>query len=78
MSEPRGEVGIIVAMVGLETGIIGQGLFTAIVLMSIVTTLWAPPLIKVANKIDREPKPTLHPALVKKPTKKPRRANGPN
>lgn len=75
---PRGEVGIIVAMVGLETGIIGQGIFTAIVLMSIVTTLWAPPLIKVANKIDREPEPTLHPALVKKPARKPRRANGPN
>jgi Kef-type K+ transport system membrane component KefB len=72
---PRGEVGIIVAMVGLETGIIDQGLFTAIVLMSIVTTLWAPPLIKIANRIDKKPRATIHPSLAKKT---PRRANGPN
>jgi Kef-type K+ transport system membrane component KefB len=72
---PRGEVGIIVAMVGLEAGIVDQGLFTAIILMSIVTTLWAPPLIKIANRMEKKPKATIHPAL---PRKKPRRANGPD
>lgn len=72
---PRGEVGIIVAMVGLETGIIGQGMFTAIILMSIVTTLWAPPLVKIASKIEKKPQMSIHPSL---PRKTLRRANGPN
>ncbi|MFQ6128602.1 MAG: cation:proton antiporter [Thermoplasmata archaeon] len=72
---PRGEVGIIVAMVGLETGIVDQGLFTAIVLMSIVTTLWAPPLIKIANRIGKTPQASTQPSLLRK---KLRRANGPD
>ncbi|MFQ5909658.1 MAG: cation:proton antiporter [Thermoplasmata archaeon] len=70
---PRGEVGIIVAMVGLETGIIDQGLFTAVILMSIVTTLWAPPLIKLANKMEKTPKVSSQPVAQRKPG----RANGP-
>ncbi|MFQ6107620.1 MAG: cation:proton antiporter [Thermoplasmata archaeon] len=70
---PRGEVGIIVAMVGLETGIVDQGLFTAVILMSLVTTLWAPPLLKIANKIDRKHRTSSEPL----PQREVGKANGP-
>jgi Kef-type K+ transport system membrane component KefB len=39
---PRGEVAMIVALIGLESGLIGQGIFVAIVLMSLLTTLITP------------------------------------
>jgi Kef-type K+ transport system membrane component KefB len=43
---PRGEVGIIVASVGLSLTIISQDLYSVIIFMSIITTLMAPPLLK--------------------------------
>lgn len=46
---PRGEVGIIVATIGL--GIFGSGfspLYTIVVLMSVATTIIAPPLLSIA------------------------------
>ncbi|HEY3240755.1 MAG TPA: cation:proton antiporter, partial [Acidimicrobiia bacterium] len=43
---PRGEVGIIVASVGLAEGVIGQELYGVVVAMSIITTLAAPPVLK--------------------------------
>ena len=39
---PRGEVAMIVALIGLEGGIIGQGIYVAIVLMSLLTTVVTP------------------------------------
>jgi len=39
---PRGEVAMIVALIGLETGIIGQGVYVTLVLMSLLTTLITP------------------------------------
>jgi len=39
---PRGEVAMIVALLGLEAGIIGQGLYVALVLMSLLTTIITP------------------------------------
>jgi len=39
---PRGEVAMIVALIGLESGLIGQGVFVAIVLMSLLTTIVTP------------------------------------
>lgn len=39
---PRGEVAMIVALIGLQQGIIGQGLYVAIVLMSLLTTIITP------------------------------------
>jgi len=42
---PRGEVGIIVAMVGLSLNTIPDEMFSVVVFMSIVTTLLAPPLL---------------------------------
>ena len=39
---PRGEVAMIVALISLETGIIGQGVYVALVLMSLLTTVATP------------------------------------
>jgi Kef-type K+ transport system membrane component KefB len=39
---PRGEVAMIVALIGLEAGIIGQGVYVTLVLMSLLTTLITP------------------------------------
>jgi Kef-type K+ transport system membrane component KefB len=44
---PRGEVGIIVASVGLAEGVIGPDLYGVVVAMSILTTLGAPPFLKL-------------------------------
>ncbi|MGC8644066.1 MAG: cation:proton antiporter [Isosphaeraceae bacterium] len=43
---PRGEVGLIFAKKGLESGVFSEGLFTGVTLMVMVTTLMAPPLLK--------------------------------
>lgn len=53
---PRGEVGLVFAAIGRTLGIIDDSIFAAIVLMVIVTTLAAPPALKVAlsRQIDRE------------------------
>ncbi len=44
---PRGEVGLIFAQMGLTTGVLSSGLFSALTLMVMVTTFMAPPLLKV-------------------------------
>lgn len=46
----RGEVGLIVASVGLTEGLIGQNVFGIMVLMVLVTTLLTPPLLKLVFK----------------------------
>lgn len=43
---PRGEVGILVATIGLSEGIIEPDLYTVVVLMSVATTLVVPPALK--------------------------------
>lgn len=47
---PRGEVGLVFASIGRTLGVISDELFSAIILMVIVTTVIAPPLIKVRYK----------------------------
>jgi len=47
---PRGEVGIVVASVGLGLGVITGSIFSVVVFMSIVTTIVAPPLLTWAFK----------------------------
>lgn len=42
---PRGEVGIIVASIGLSVGVLTESLYAVVVFMSIATTLIAPPLL---------------------------------
>jgi Kef-type K+ transport system membrane component KefB len=44
---PRGEVGIVVAQIGLGLGVIEQSFFASVLFMAVTTTLIAPPLIKV-------------------------------
>jgi Kef-type K+ transport system membrane component KefB len=45
---PHGEVGMVVAQIGLSMGVMGQSVYGIIVFMSVVTTLLAPPLLKLA------------------------------
>lgn len=47
---PRGEVGLVFASVGKTMGVMSDQLFSAIVLMVLVTTLIAPPLLKYRFK----------------------------
>jgi Kef-type K+ transport system membrane component KefB len=42
---PRGEVGIVVAGLGLQIGAIDGELYTVVVAMAIITTLIVPPLL---------------------------------
>ena len=50
---PRGEVGIVVAQIGLGLGVIEQSFFASVLFMAVATTLIAPPLIKVFFAEDR-------------------------
>lgn len=43
---PRGEVGIVVAQIGLSLAVITDALFGVVLFMSVATTLIAPPLLK--------------------------------
>ncbi len=54
---PRGEVGLVFASIGRTIGVISDELFSAIVLMVIVTTLIAPPWLKIryARLVPKEP-----------------------
>ncbi len=47
---PRGEVGMVVAQIGLGFGIIRQNIYGVVVFMSVATTIVAPPLIKLAYR----------------------------
>jgi len=47
---PRGEVGIIVALIGLSLNVISNALFSVVVVMSLLTTLVTPPLLVWAFK----------------------------
>lgn len=47
---PRGEVGMVVAQLGLGFGILSQNSYGVVVFMSVATTIVAPPLIKIAFK----------------------------
>jgi len=55
---PRGEVGILVATIGLSRGIIGPDLYGIVVVMSVATTIIVPPVLTALFK-DRPsaPKP---------------------
>jgi Kef-type K+ transport system membrane component KefB len=45
---PRGEVGMVVAQIGLNLGVIGHNIYGTIVFVSVASTLIAPPLLKLA------------------------------
>jgi len=56
---PRGEVGLIFAQTGLASGVFNAGLFGGVTLMVVVTTLIAPPLLKLI--LGPAPEPALQP-----------------
>ncbi len=43
---PRGEVGLIFATIGLREGVLGRDLYAALLLVVLVTTMIAPPLVR--------------------------------
>ncbi len=47
---PRGEVGMVVAQIGLGFGILSRSSYGVVVFMSVATTIIAPPLIKIAYR----------------------------
>jgi Kef-type K+ transport system membrane component KefB len=51
---PRGEVGIVVAQIGLGMAAISQQFFAAVLFMAVATTLIAPPLIKIFYSEDKD------------------------
>jgi Kef-type K+ transport system membrane component KefB len=51
---PRGEVGIVVAQIGLGMGAISQPFFASVLFMAVATTLIAPPLIKIFFAEDKD------------------------
>jgi len=53
---PRGEVGIVVAQIGLGLAAISEQFFASVVFMAVATTLIAPPLIKYlfAEDVDKD------------------------
>ncbi|HZT37111.1 MAG TPA: cation:proton antiporter [Bryobacteraceae bacterium] len=53
---PRGEVGMVVAQIGLGLGVIAQSIYGIVVFMAVATTLIAPPLIHASfRNAVREP-----------------------
>lgn len=58
---PRGEVGMVVAQLGLVLGVISNKTYSVVVFMAILTTMIAPPLLKVAYQgQESTPAPRLH------------------
>ncbi|MBI1898739.1 MAG: cation:proton antiporter [Acidobacteria bacterium] len=47
---PRGEVGMVVAQLGLAMGVIQKPVYAIVVFMAVATTLIAPPLLKIAYR----------------------------
>jgi Kef-type K+ transport system membrane component KefB len=45
---PRGEVGMVVAQIGLALGVIERSVYSVVVFMAVATTVVAPPFIKLA------------------------------
>lgn len=65
---PRGEVGMVVAQIGLSLGVIAQSIYDAVVFMSIATTIIAPPLLNMAFREVEEhavrPSTEDHPSII--------------
>ncbi|MDQ3132705.1 MAG: cation:proton antiporter [Acidobacteriota bacterium] len=51
---PRGEVGIVVAQIGLGLAVISETFFAAVLFMAVATTLIAPPFIKILFAEDKD------------------------
>jgi Kef-type K+ transport system membrane component KefB len=45
---PRGEVGMVVAQIGMSMGVVNHAVYGVVVFMAVLTTVAAPPLLKIA------------------------------
>ena len=61
----RGEVGLIVASVGITNGMINQQIYSAVVGVVILTTLLTPPLLRLSFRGTRVPEPVEPPGSKK-------------
>ena len=52
---PRGEVGIVVAQIGIAMAAISDAVYGVVLMMVVITTLAAPPLIKLAFASEKPP-----------------------
>jgi len=52
---PRGEVGIVVALIGLSKGVVSTDLYSQVILMSVLTSLFAPSLLRLLLVPPAEP-----------------------
>lgn len=53
---PRGEVGIVIAQIGLGLGVISDGVFGVVLFMAVATTLIAPPFLVLLFKDEKREK----------------------
>ncbi|HEY6249643.1 MAG TPA: cation:proton antiporter, partial [Candidatus Angelobacter sp.] len=61
---PRGEVGLIVALVGLQMNVVSQSAYALVVFMTGATTLIAPPILRLVFREDMDRlAPVEHPEL---------------
>lgn len=51
---PRGEVGMVVAQIGLGLGVISSSIYAVVVFMAVLTTVFAPPAMAVAFRRPRD------------------------
>ncbi len=65
---PRGEVGIIVATLGLQQGVFDKEVYALIIAMSLLTSIIAPPILKIlmTGGSDGEKQPVQEPTPVEK------------
>jgi Na+:H+ antiporter len=56
---PRGEVGLIVALVGLQMNVISQTAYALVICMTAATTLVGPPVMKLMFREDAPPEPVF-------------------
>jgi len=56
---PRGEVGLVVALVGLQMNIVSESAYAVVIFMTGITTLVAPPIMKVVFREDMAGEPVL-------------------
>ena len=54
---PRGEVGMVVAQIGLGLGVISNRVYAVVVFMAVATTIIAPPLLKFSYRNTRATEP---------------------
>ena len=59
----RGEVGLIVAGIGVSSGVLSPNIYTTVIIMVAVTTLITPVWLKLAYR--KEPKPNNNDELQK-------------